>query len=120
MKKKLIIYIAISIIILVVVIFSIMLTQKTNELSCSKDSDCNFYFLGYSEDVQCESCYFADDSWKCMNEQGENQWVILVEDVFGSIGNVPLCEQCYETDYEEYSCTCVQNKCLKDYKKNEN
>lgn len=121
MKKVYII--SISVILLVIFLLSIHMIPKNNNIKpnqiyninteCTEDTDCNFYFLNYSEESPCSSCFFANDGWACMNENGKQLEEESIKETFGELNMMPLCEKCYETDYDSYSCSCINNKCAK-------
>lgn len=88
--------------------------EPGGEFACETDSDCDFHYTKWGKDNPCFPCWYVSDEVICMNkEEVEKEMDRIIEEEFGGSDRVPLCERCFEDDYDSYSCKCIDNKCFK-------
>jgi len=109
MKKKRIIIIAVLILIAVLLIVLI----PNNNLNCSVDEDCSFFYTKLDENP-CFPCSVAREDVICMNKEKAGQEAQIIIEKFYPEG-VPPCAPCPPTD-DDYECKCANDKCIKQLK----
>ncbi|MFH1544900.1 MAG: hypothetical protein ABIE23_02305 [archaeon] len=97
--------------------------EKTPQ-ECLSDSDCEFFYTGLSVDSPCPSCYYADKEWVCINKnEAKRRMNKLLEDAYPDPSNRPpflaACEACAGADWDQYTCKCINNNCIKTKTKEE-
>ena len=78
---------------------------------CRSDDECSFFYTGYGEEP-CLSCFYSEPEWACIEkEKADAEMDSIIQEYFN--GSPPLCERCFESDYDSYSCACENGECIK-------
>ncbi len=76
---------------------------------CKTDSDCDFLLTNYSREKPCSGCMNEHENYVCATKEKIISRHYDIAPIVGSIS----CEECEETDKEEWACKCIEQKCIK-------